>query len=293
MAGPIVGIAVRPASGRDAPASTPPRRVLRLFANERPGVFGERPGMGFVLQSGDTPPAADSIRIPGTPLILTRGEPTQITVFNRLRVGLGVHWHGIELESYFDGVPGVSGAPGRLMRAIQPADSFAVHMTPPRAGTFTYHVHSEQFDELNSGLYGPLIVLEPGRSWDSETDHAFVISNGGPGDSFNTIFVNGSATPAAIEMRRGVPNRLRFIAIPANGEFVVRVLDASNNEVAWRQIARDGADLPAEAIRRAPARTRIDVGITKELTPDQPGDLVLEVDHRRPGHPTRLTIRVR
>src|SRR6185436_18381788 len=110
MAGPIVGITVRPARGRAAAAATPPRRVLRLFANERPRVFGELPGLGFVLQSGDTPPATDSIRIPGSPLILTRGEPTQITVVNRLRVGLGVHWHGIELESYFDGVPGVSGA---------------------------------------------------------------------------------------------------------------------------------------------------------------------------------------
>jgi len=294
MAGPIVGITVRPARGRPVPAA-PPRRVLRLFANERPRVFGEQPGLGFVLQSGDTPPAADSIRIPGTPIILTRGEPTQITVFNRLRVGLGVHWHGIELESYFDGVPGVSGTSGRLMTAIQPGDSFTVHMTPPRAGTFIYHVHSEQFDELNSGLYGPLVVLEPGRSWNPETDHLFVMSNGGPGDSFNTIFVNGSATPAAIEMRRGVANRLRFISIPANGEFVVRLLDASNNEVAWRQVARDGADVPVEAIRLTPARTRVDVGITKdfELTPDQPGELVLEVDHRRPGHPTRLTIRLR
>ena len=295
MAGPIVGVTVRPARGRPAPAASAPRRALRLFANERPRVFGERPGLGFVLQSGETPPAADSIRIPGTPLILTRGDPTQITVFNRLRVGLGVHWHGIELESYFDGVPGVSGTPGRLMRVIPPGDSFEVHMTPPRAGTFIYHVHSERFDELNSGLYGPLVVLEPGRSWNPETDHLFVMSNGGPGDSFNTIFVNGSATPAASEMRRGVPNRLRFISIPANGEFVVRLLDASNSELTWRQVARDGADLPVEAIRLTPARTRVDVGITKdfELTPDQPGELVLEVDHRRPGHPTRLTIRVR
>jgi hypothetical protein len=156
-------------------------------------------------------------------------------------------------------------------------------------------VHSERFDELNSGLYGPLVVLEPGRSWNPETDHLFVMSNGGPGDSFNTIFINGSASPAASEMRRGVPNRLRFISIPANGEFVVRLLDASNNELTWRQVARDGADIPAEAIRLTPARTRVDVGITKdfELTPDQPGELVLEVDHRRPGHPTRLTIRVR
>ena len=242
MAGPMVGITIKPATAVTAAAAAP-RRRLRLFANERPRVFGDLPGLGFVLQSGSTAPASDSIRIPGTPIVLTRGEPTQITVFNRLRVPLGVHWHGIELASYFDGVPSFSGAPGRTMSAMQPGDSFAAQMTPPRAGTFMYHVHSEQFDELNSGLYGPLIVLEPGQSWDADRDHIFVISNGGPGASHESIFINGSASPAAIDMKVGVPHRLRFIAIPANGEFVVRFLNG-NTPVAWRQVARDGADLP-------------------------------------------------
>lgn len=294
MAGPMVGITVKPASGTAAAAPAIPRRRLRLFANERPRVFGDLPGLGFVLQTGSSAPAKDSIRIPGTPIILTRGEPTQITVFNRLRIPLGVHWHGIELASYFDGVPGFSGAPGRTMPAMQPGDSFAVHMTPPRAGTFIYHIHSEQFDELNSGLYGPLIVLEPGQPWDSDKDHVFVISNGGPGDSHKTIFLNGSATPAPIDMKVGVTQRLRFIAIPANGEFVVRLLGA-NNPITWRQVARDGADLPAKQIVQGPSRTRIDVGITKdfEFTPTEPGDLILEVDLRVPGHPTKLQVRVR
>lgn len=293
MAGPIVGIAVKPAGGTAADVPARPLRQLRLFANERPRVFGELPGLGFILQSGSTAPAKDSIRIPGTPIILTRGEPTQITVFNRLRVPLGVHWHGIELASYFDGVPGFSGAAGRTMPAMQPGDSFVVHMTPPRAGTFIYHIHSEQGDELNSGLYGPLIVLEPAQSWAREKDHIFVISNGGPGDSHKTIFVNGSATPAPIEMRVGVTHRLRFIAIPANGEFVVRLLDG-NTPVTWRQVARDGADLPSAHIVQSPARTRVDVGITKdfEFTPKEPGDLMLEVDLRAPGHPTKLAVRV-
>jgi len=264
MAGPMVGITVKPAGGTTADALLRPLRQLRLFANERPRVFGDLPGLGFVLQSGTTAPASDSIRIPGTPIILTRGEPTQITVFNRLRVPLGVHWHGIELASYFDGVPEFSGSSGRTMAAMQPGDSFAVHMTPPRAGTFIYHVHSEEFDELNSGLYGPLIVLESAQSWDPERDHTFVISNGGPGDSHKTIFVNGSATPAPIEMRVGVTHRLRFIAIPANGEFVVRLLDA-NTPVTWRQVARDGADLPSAQIVQSPARTRVDVGNNEGL----------------------------
>ena len=40
---------------------------------------------------------------------------------------------------------------------------------------------------------------------------------------------------------------------------------------------------------------RIDVGITKdfEFTPTEPGELVLEVDLRVPGHATKLLVRVR
>lgn len=112
MAGPLIGVTVRSAGAVATEASRAPRRALRLYANERPRFFGDLPGYGFVLQAGEAPPAADSIRIPGTPLVLTRGEPTQITVFNRLGVSLGVHWHGIEVESYFDGVPGVQWCAG-------------------------------------------------------------------------------------------------------------------------------------------------------------------------------------
>lgn len=46
---------------------------------------------------------------------------------------------------------------------------------------------------------------------------------------------------------------------------------------SW-MMARDGADLSAEAIRSMPARARVDVGITKdfEVIPDQPGTLVVD-----------------
>ena len=293
MAGPIIAIAVRPTVRASTNPGGSAQRRLRLFANERPGVFDDQPGLGFVLQTGNAAPARDSVRIPGTPLILSRGERTEITVFNRLRVPLAVHWHGIELESYFDGVPGVSGQAGRLAPAVPPGDSFVVRLTPPRAGTFMYHVHSELFDELNSGLYGALVVLPGGQRWEPERDHLFVISNGGPGNSHPTIFVNGSATPAAIEMRQGVPQRLRFMSIPANGEFVVRLLDDTTS-VRWRQIARDGADLAPERVVESAASARVDVGITKdfEFTPAKPGELVLEVTHRVRGRPTRVPIRV-
>jgi FtsP/CotA-like multicopper oxidase with cupredoxin domain len=43
-------------------------------------------------------------------------------------------------------------------------DSIVVRFTPPRAGTFMYHSHFNEFQQITSGLYGPLIVLEPDRS---------------------------------------------------------------------------------------------------------------------------------
>jgi hypothetical protein len=57
MAGLVMGIAVKsngPAVRTDAPTA---KRKLRLFAGERPRVFGEEPGYGFVLQEGQNAPA--------------------------------------------------------------------------------------------------------------------------------------------------------------------------------------------------------------------------------------------
>ena len=163
MAGLILGISVRPRRGErsQAASTTPPmlERRMRLFADKRPRVFGDRPGYGFVLQQGAHAPAPDSITIPGTPIVLTQGEPVAIAVHNRTTSSFAVHWHGIELESYFDGVAGWSGAGKRVAPAIAPRDSFVARFTPPRAGTFMYHVHNETGEELASGLYGSLLVF--------------------------------------------------------------------------------------------------------------------------------------
>lgn len=120
-----------------------------------------------------------------------------------------------------------------------------------------------------------------------------MISNGGPGNYHPTIFVNGSATPPAIALQRGVRQRLRFMSIPANGEFSVQLLDGAER-VTWRQVARDGADLPGDRIFATRAWTRVDVGIIKdyEFTPDEPGELIFEVTHRVRGRPTRVSLRV-
>jgi FtsP/CotA-like multicopper oxidase with cupredoxin domain len=199
MGGLVLALDVRPARTRTASGvrdttSVKRPRIIDLFTGTRPRVFGEQPGHAFIVQEGTTAPAADSIRIPGTPLVLTKGEPVRITVHNRMTIPISVHWHGIELDSYFDGVGGFSGAGARIAPMIVPRDSFVVRFTPPRAGTFIYHVHGERGEELSSGLYGSLLVLEPGTSFDPHKELLFVLADGGPGPE-RRIFVNGTAPP--------------------------------------------------------------------------------------------------
>ena len=171
MAGLVMGITVQP-RGSGGRTIARDARILHLFANQRDSVFGGHPGYGFVLQEWATPPAPDSVRIPGSLLILRRGEPTRIVLHNRLRAPLSVHWHGIELDSYSDGVSGWSGATGSIAPPVAPGDTFVALMMPPLN---LHHVHNESGEELPSGLYGALVVLEPGAAPDA--DRVFVIAS--------------------------------------------------------------------------------------------------------------------
>jgi FtsP/CotA-like multicopper oxidase with cupredoxin domain len=275
MGGLVLGINVLPKPGHTPPTESA-RRRLDLNITRRPHVFGDAPGYGFVLQTGADAPAADSVRFPGSPILLTRGEPTEIVVHNRADVPLGVHWHGLELESWVDGVPGFSGTPGRVTAAIAPADSLRVRMTPPRSGTFMYHVHSEPGHQLAQGLYGPLLVLEPGQPWDRASDRVFLLGSLGTGDDPPPA-INGELGPAPIELHTGTTYRLRFMHISPDDDKQISLL-AADSVQQWRMVAKDGADLPPSQVRTVPARLRINVGETYDyLWTPNPGSYELHV----------------
>ena len=277
MGGLVLGITVRPHPDR-AESARPARRRLDLHVTRRPGVFGAAPGYGFVLQEDARPPAADSLRFPGSLIELRRGEPAKIVVHNRADVPLGVHWHGLELESRGDGVPGWSGAPGATVPAVAPGDSLAVRITPRRAGTFMYHVHSEPGHQLAQGLYGPFLVTEPDRPRDPASDLYFLLGSLGDGDDPPPA-INGRAQPEPVELRAGRAYRLRFMHISPDDEKHVSLL-VDGQPVEWRWIAKDGADLPAAQRRDRPARQRMDVGETYDFlwTPEAAGEFTLRVE---------------
>src|SRR4029079_9882015 len=98
---------------------------------------------------------------------------------NRASESTSIHWHGIELESYPDGVPGWSGAGTTVLPSIAPNDSITVRYTPPRAGTFMYHSHMNEGAQMGGGAYGPIIVVEPGQKFDPTVDKILFFGTAG------------------------------------------------------------------------------------------------------------------
>jgi len=296
MSGLVVGIRVHPRPGDVVGPPPPPRRAVRVFVTERARVFGEASAYSFVLQEGVGEPAPDSLRVPGSPIVLTRGEPVAITILNRTREPVSVHWHGIELESYFDGVGGWSGAGDRVAPTTAPGDSFVARLTPPRAGTFIYHTHTDEVRQFGAGLYGPLLVLEPGEVRDSTTDRILLLSRNGllPGTAPS---LNGQTTPARIALQAGVTYRLRLISIDPLGTKTVRLL-ADSVPQRWRAIGKDGATLPPHQATVRPARVVMGTGETWdfEYTPPAAQELTLEITTIASGLPPvrmRVPVHVR
>lgn len=234
-------------------------------------------------------PDPDSIVVPGPPLILTRGEPTEIQVVNRMAQATAVHWHGLELESYFDGVPGWTGDDRRTTPLIVPGDSFLVRLAPPRVGTYIYHAHVDEVRQLGGGLFGPLVVLEPGETLDPETDHFLVFSMAGPDLDIAPIVANGGADPV-LELAAGRTHRIRIINISADDLVGIEIRDTSG-PVPWRLLAMDGADLPTaqRAEHEAELLTSPGQTVDVEIRP-RAGDLRLVV---RSFNDFEATIRVR
>ena len=266
MAGLVVGITVAPGIWKQ-PAELPARK-LRLLVQEGPKRGRAPRALGFVLQRDDRLPAPDSLEPVGSTLFLTRDEPVDITVVNRLSEPTGVHWHGVELESYSDGVAGWSGSGNRIAPLIAPRDSFTAHLTLPRAGTFIYHTHLNDLEQLTSGLYGAIVVLEPGKVFDARTDHVYVAGWDGEERPPNLV-VNGDSAPSPVEMKLGVIHRLRLINIGVAGGVRFSILK-DTTLMRWRAIAKDGADLSEAQSTERPATQLLAVGETFDFLFDPP-----------------------
>lgn len=275
MRGLAMGIRVAPRPDY-VPTPTAGARRLDLFAQQRAArLRANWTARSFVLQRGPTPPALDSVELPSSVLELETGKPVRIMVHNRLDEPTAVHWHGLEIESFPDGVPHWSGLGSRVFTQVAARDSFAAEFTPPRAGTYPYHSHLNDRAQMTSGMYGALLVTDGPR--DRTRDHLVVIGGFGPWieSGYESPYgaVNGSANPRPLVLAAGVTHRLRFVML--HPDWTVHIALQNDSTVArWSPLAKDGADLPPALRAARLARTTMSAGETAdfEFTPTQPGE---------------------
>ena len=104
--------------------------------------------------------------IPSPLIRFTEGEEITLNVTNTLKEDTSIHWHGLLVPFYMDGVPGVS-FPG-----IKPGETFQYKYSVPQNGTYWYHSHSGLQEPL--GQYGP-IIIDPKGTDPVKYDREYVI----------------------------------------------------------------------------------------------------------------------
>ena len=304
MTGLVMGIVVKPRPGTRAEAARPPaaERWLRIVAVQDSAFPDSAPSMRFVVEEPATRrPAASAGPGFSPPIVLQRGRPVSIMVVNHLNEPTAVHWHGVELDSYYDGVAGFGGIDRRISPIISPRDSFEARFTPPRAGTFIYHTHANEPVQHRAGLLGALIVVDSALGVPRD-DHTIFLKTARTGlDAVPVLDVNGQSNPDTIVLHAGQPARLRLISLALLNPNVavqvtarqdsVSVLRMDSLLVQWRPLAKDGADLPEASRTPSRARQTMAMGETYdfELTPERAGTLRIEI---RGGLGGRLLARV-
>jgi FtsP/CotA-like multicopper oxidase with cupredoxin domain len=246
-----------------------------LFANE----YGDRTGYryGFAL---DPDFAADSLTdVPGPLLVFNQFQTVNATVHNRMAVPTGIHWHGLELDAWADGVPNWSASDGRVSPAIAPGDSFTYRLSLMRPGTFVYHSHLDDIHQLTGGLYGPLLVLPEGERFDPRTDHVMVWGWNHPdGEGMDQMDLNGRREQPDATAQVGERHRFRVINIaPAGRISAWLTLDGDIMPITLH--AKDGADLPPHQRVPVDRLPHLSVGETADFTwtPTAPGTYELHV----------------
>lgn len=289
MAGLVVGIRVTGATPSTAASTSTPRRfALRL--REEASRYENRPGYRIDVEGIDST-RLSSGPTPGPVLALVRGEPVEVDLINEMTAATAIHWHGIELDSYFDGVPGWGGTAGSTTPPIAAGQRFTAKFTPPRAGTYIYHTHWHDEAQLSGGLYGALIVLEPGERYDPAADHIFIAAYEGPAvpGRREPIVINGRSgsvpalapRPTPTALRANAPNRLRLINITPASFGLTFVLTDGFAPVQWTPLAKDGADLPQHQRRGREARQLVSVGETYDFEIQPTFDKPLWLELRR------------
>jgi FtsP/CotA-like multicopper oxidase with cupredoxin domain len=290
----ILNVTRRSVLAGGAAAFTLPRIALAA-----PNILRAEPVIAQILPIGDGQTAMLGLNgsTPGPELRLTQGARLDVRFENQIGSDSALHWHGIRIDNAMDGVPGMTQDP------VPDGDHFDYSFLAPDAGTFWYHSHSRSWEQVEQGLYGPLIVeeAEPPKvdhditvvidDWRLQEDGTLA---GGFGNRHDFAHAGrlgnfARALPSVSKVRRGDRLRLRLINAATARVFPVMMTGGTGKVVAL-----DGMPLPTPRdisdIVLAPAqRTDLIVDVTDTLrfdfpTRDEPYELGrIEVEGENPS----------
>lgn len=144
--------------------------------------------------------------IPGPTLRFTEGEYAKIKVTNKMDMETSVHWHGLLLPNFYDGVPYLNTPP------IPAGESFTYEFSLKQSGTYWYHSHT-MFQE-QSGVYGSIVIEPKEQTLDYDSDLVIVFSDWTNDNPMNVLrnlkrgnewmgIKKGTATPLNQVIERG------------------------------------------------------------------------------------------
>jgi len=107
--------------------------------------------------------------IPGPTLEFNEGDLAIINVTNKMDVETSVHWHGLILPNFYDGVPYLNTPP------IEPGETFQYRIPFNQSGTYWYHSHTMLQEQ--KGVYGSIIIQPKERILDYDKDLVVVLSD--------------------------------------------------------------------------------------------------------------------
>ena len=107
--------------------------------------------------------------VPGPTLEFNEGDLAIINVTNKMDEETSVHWHGLILPNFYDGVPYLTTPP------IKPNTTFQYRIPINQSGTYWYHSHTMLQEQ--KGVYGSIVIQPKEKTFEYDTDLVVVLSD--------------------------------------------------------------------------------------------------------------------
>ena len=205
-----------------------------------------KPAEVWAYRDGALPDAKGTV--PGPILRAKVGDEVVVHLRNELPDETTTHWHGVRLPPEADGT-------SSTQEPVLPGGSFEYRFTARDASSFWYHPHVRAYDQIERGLYGPMVVtggvvpevaadrylvlddvkLDADGTLNEDTSELDRML----GRQGNVLLLNGQRAPVQLQVAAGSRERWRFVNAANGRYFNLRVPGAE-----LLVIASDGGLLP-------------------------------------------------